>query len=94
VAIARALINDPVLVPADAPTSNLDSRTGVEIVAIFQRLNRQGMTVVLVTHESDIARFARPVLQFRDGRIVADNPIAHPTDATALLPSLLIEVER
>jgi putative ABC transport system ATP-binding protein len=66
----------------------------VEIMAIFQQLNRQGMTVVLVTNESDIARFARRVLQFRDGRILADSPIAHPLEATALLPSLPIEVER
>jgi putative ABC transport system ATP-binding protein len=94
VAIARALVNDPVLVLADEPTGNLDSRTSVEVMAIFQQLNRQGLTVVLVTHESDIVRFARRVLHFRDGHVVADGPIAHPMEAAAVLPSLSIEGER
>src|SRR5436190_19546953 len=64
VAIARALINDPVLILADEPTGNLDSRTSVEIMAVFQELNRSGITVVLVTHEADIARHARPTVSF------------------------------
>jgi putative ABC transport system ATP-binding protein len=93
VAIARALINDPVLVLADEPTGNLDTRTSVEVVAILQQLNRSGITVVLVTHEADIAAFARRILRFRDGRLVADEPVAKPLDAEQLLPSLPAEVE-
>jgi putative ABC transport system ATP-binding protein len=94
VAIARALVNDPVLVLADEPTGNLDSRTSIEVMAIFQQLNRDGITVVLVTHESDIARFARRILRFRDGHIVGDDPVARPAEAGALLASLPLEVER
>src|SRR5438093_2836731 len=91
VAIARALINDPVLILADEPTGNLDSRTSVEIMAVFQELNRSGITVVLVTHEADIARHARRVLTFRDGRLIADEPVGEPTDARRLLPTLAAE---
>jgi putative ABC transport system ATP-binding protein len=72
VAIARALVTEPLLILADEPTGALDSRTSLEIMALLQELNRQGMTVVLVTHELDIARFARRVLVFRDGRVVQD----------------------
>ena len=72
VAIARALVTEPLLILADEPTGALDSRTSSEIMALFQDLNRQGMTVVLVTHEADIARFARRLLRFLDGRLVAD----------------------
>jgi putative ABC transport system ATP-binding protein len=72
VAIARALVTEPLLILADEPTGALDSRTSLEIMALFQELNRQGMTVVLVTHEPDVARFARRILSFRDGRIVQD----------------------
>ena len=72
VAIARALVTEPLLILADEPTGALDSRTSLEIMALLQELNRQGMTVVLVTHEPDIARFARRILGFRDGRIVQD----------------------
>jgi len=91
VAIARALINDPVLILADEPTGNLDSRTSVEIMAVFQELNRSGITVVLVTHEADIARHARRVLTFRDGRLIADEPVGEPTDARRLLSTLAAE---
>ena len=69
VAIARALVTQPLLILADEPTGALDSRTSQEIMGLFQDLNRQGMTVVLVTHEADIAGFARRVLHFRDGRV-------------------------
>jgi putative ABC transport system ATP-binding protein len=72
VAIARALVTEPLLILADEPTGALDSRTSLEIMALLQELNRQGMTVVLVTHEGDVARFARRILAFRDGRIVQD----------------------
>jgi putative ABC transport system ATP-binding protein len=91
VAIARALINDPVLLLADEPTGNLDSRTSVEIMALFQNLNRSGITIVLVTHEPDIARHARRILTFRDGRLIGDEPVAERTDAARLLATLAPE---
>ena len=72
VAIARALVTEPLLILADEPTGALDSRTSLEIMSLLQELHRQGMTVVLVTHEPDIARFARRVLGFLDGRVVQD----------------------
>jgi putative ABC transport system ATP-binding protein len=72
VAIARALVTEPLIILADEPTGALDSHTSLEIMALFQELNRQGMTVVLVTHEADVARFARRLLRFRDGRLVSD----------------------
>jgi putative ABC transport system ATP-binding protein len=74
VAIARALINDPKLMLADEPTGNLDSKTSEEVMAVFQRLNDGGKTVVLITHETDIAEYARRVVVFRDGRVVEDRP--------------------
>jgi putative ABC transport system ATP-binding protein len=70
VAIARALVTEPLLILADEPTGALDSRTSLEIMALFQELNRQGMTVVLVTHEPDVARYAQRTITFRDGRVV------------------------
>jgi putative ABC transport system ATP-binding protein len=72
VAIARALVNQPRLLLADEPTGNLDSYSSVEIMGIFQDLNRQGITVVLVTHEDDIAAFTKRIVRFRDGRITSD----------------------
>jgi putative ABC transport system ATP-binding protein len=86
VAIARALVTRPLLILADEPTGALDSRTSLEIMALFQSLNRDGMTVVLVTHEPDVARFARRVLRFRDGRLVADASTPMD-DAAAMLAS-------
>jgi putative ABC transport system ATP-binding protein len=85
VAIARALVTRPALILADEPTGALDSRTSLEIMALFQELNRQGMTVVLVTHEPDVARFARRALRFLDGRVVADEANAAPDDARDML---------
>ncbi len=76
VAIARALITDPAILLADEPTGNLDSRTSEEVLAIFQALNDEGRTVILITHEPDIARFARREVHFRDGRIISDEPVA------------------
>jgi putative ABC transport system ATP-binding protein len=87
VAIARALVNDPILFLADEPTGNLDTRTSVEIMAILQALNRSGITIVLVTHEDDIARYARRILRFRDGELIEDDPVAAPIDAHAVLAS-------
>ena len=72
VAIARAIINDPQLILADEPTGNLDSRTSVEVMAFFQELQRSGITVILVTHEPDIAAFADRVVVMRDGRVISD----------------------
>ncbi|MBI2461163.1 MAG: ATP-binding cassette domain-containing protein, partial [Candidatus Rokubacteria bacterium] len=85
VAIARALVNAPALILADEPTGNLDSRTSVEILAIFQHLNRQGITVVLVTHEPDVAAYARRIITFRDGRVVGDRAVTARRDAAVQL---------
>ena len=91
VAIARALINDPVLILADEPTGNLDSRTSLEIMAVFQELNRNGITIVLVTHEADVARHAQRALTFRDGRLITDDLVSEPTDARRLLSTLTVD---
>jgi putative ABC transport system ATP-binding protein len=84
VAIARALVNDPVLMLADEPTGALDSHTSLEIIALLQRLNRSGVTIVLVTHEADVAKFAGRVLAFRDGKLRSDRAQT-PEDAAAEL---------
>jgi putative ABC transport system ATP-binding protein len=91
VAIARALINEPVLVLADEPTGALDSRTSVEIMALFQDLNRTGITIVLVTHEPDVARYAGRNLTFRDGRVIKDEALDEPSDARQMLAALPVE---
>ena len=83
VAIARALVNDPAILLADEPTGNLDTRTSVEIMAVFQGLNARGMTVLLVTHEPDIACYAKRIIELRDGRIVRDEPVAAPRHAAS-----------
>jgi putative ABC transport system ATP-binding protein len=75
VAIARALVNAPELILADEPTGALDTRTSLELMALLQQLNDEGMTLVLVTHEPDIAQFAKRILVFRDGRVVEDRPV-------------------
>lgn len=84
VAIARALANHPVLVLADEPTGALDTQTSVEIMHLLQRLNRDGITIILVTHEPDIARFARRILRFRDGRIIDPTMLSDPTPPEAV----------
>jgi putative ABC transport system ATP-binding protein len=76
VAIARALVNEPTLLLADEPTGNLDTRTSIEVMQIFQSLNDRGLTIVLVTHEPDIAEYARRIVAFRDGRVRSDHPVA------------------
>jgi len=88
VALARALVNEPRLILADEPTGNLDSRTSVEIMALLQALNRTGITVVLVTHEADIARHAGRAIAFRDGRVRADTPVERPLRAEDILKTL------
>jgi putative ABC transport system ATP-binding protein len=76
VAIARALVTQPTLLLADEPTGNLDSHTSVEILALFQELNDQGITILLVTHEPDVAGYAKRKVEVRDGRILRDEPVA------------------
>jgi len=93
VAIARALVNDPAVILADEPTGNLDTRTSVEVLALLQRLNREGLTIVLVTHELDIAAYASRGLTFRDGRLKSDERAAQPRDAAAALAELPAEEE-
>jgi putative ABC transport system ATP-binding protein len=85
VAIARSLVNEPAVMLADEPTGNLDTRTSIEILALLQRLNREGLTIVLVTHEPDIAAYAGRVLVFRDGRLLSDERRPAPDDAAAAL---------
>jgi putative ABC transport system ATP-binding protein len=88
VAIARALVNNPSILLADEPTGNLDTRSGEEIMDIFQRLNSEGVTVILVTHEMEIARHAGRILHFRDGRLVKDERVERPNRAGDILKQL------
>jgi putative ABC transport system ATP-binding protein len=88
VAVARALVNRPSILLADEPTGNLDSRTSVEIMEVFQGLNDKGLTIVMVTHEHDIAEFAKRVLVFRDGKIRKDEPVRNRPRATEVLKTL------
>jgi putative ABC transport system ATP-binding protein len=82
VAIARALVTTPTLLLADEPTGNLDSRTTVEVMALFQELNDQGITIVLVTHEPDVAQYAKRIVEVRDGHIRRDHPVTNRRSAT------------
>src|SRR5712675_2309962 len=92
VAIARALINDPEVLLADEPTGNLDSRTSVEIMAIFQELNGRGITIVMVTHESDIAAYAQRNVVLRDGLVLNDLAVAEPRNAVVEMERLATSV--
>src|SRR5438309_1094543 len=89
VAIARALVNQPALLLADEPTGNLDSQTSIEIMGVFQKLNEKGITLVMVTHELDIARYTKRNVVMRDGRIVHDAPLSDRLDAESELRRLL-----
>jgi putative ABC transport system ATP-binding protein len=88
VAIARALVNDPSLILADEPTGNLDSRTSVEVMEIFQKLNDHGITILLVTHENDIAEFAKRNVVFKDGRVKKDFSVEHRRNAIEQLKDM------
>ncbi len=85
VAIARALVTRPSLLLADEPTGNLDSRTTIEVCALFQELNEAGLTIVLVTHEPDVAQFAKRIVELRDGLVVRDEPVRHRGSAASVL---------
>ncbi|MGC9361432.1 MAG: ABC transporter ATP-binding protein [Candidatus Syntrophosphaera sp.] len=88
VAIARAIVNDPVFLLADEPTGNLDTHTSVEIMEFFQKLHSEGKTIILVTHEFDISRYAERIITFRDGKVVSDIRNENPNDAAEDLKRL------
>jgi len=88
VAIARALVTQPTLLLADEPTGNLDTRTSVEVMALFQALNDQGITILVVTHEPDIAQYVKRVVEVRDGRILRDHPVTGRRNAADDLRAL------
>jgi putative ABC transport system ATP-binding protein len=91
VAIARSLVNDPVLILADEPTGNLDTRTSIEIMELFQDLNEKGRTIVYVTHEADIAKFATRNIMFRDGKINRESIVIKRLNAKEILKSMPVE---
>jgi putative ABC transport system ATP-binding protein len=93
VAIARALVNQPRILLADEPTGNLDSRTSVEVMSVFQELNNQGITILIVTHESDISQYTKRIVHMRDGHILNDKPVAKPISARKALETMVEETD-
>jgi putative ABC transport system ATP-binding protein len=91
VAIARALVNQPTLLLADEPTGNLDTQTSIEIMGVFQKLNDQGITIIMVTHELDIARYTKRMVILRDGKIVTDEAVQGRSVAETELQKLRAE---
>jgi putative ABC transport system ATP-binding protein len=88
VAIARALINDPAIILADEPTGNLDSKSGTEILAIFKRLHKQDRTIIMITHDSNVAEHCDRVIVLKDGRIAEERAVSQPRDAENELQEL------
>ena len=93
VAIARALVNRPAIILADEPTGNLDSLTSIDVMSVFQDLNSQGITIILVTHEADIAMYAKRIVEMRDGLIQSDKLVENRRDAEKDLFNLVKENE-
>jgi putative ABC transport system ATP-binding protein len=93
VAIARSLVNDPVVILADEPTGNLDTRTSLEVMGIFQKLNQKGITIVIVTHEADIAAFTKRNIIFRDGKIIKAIEMDNPRNAMNEMANMPVMVE-
>lgn len=87
VAIARALVNDPAIILSDEATGNLDSKASIEIAELFVRLNNAGKTIVMITHEMDIAQYAKRIVTFRDGKIIGDRPVTERTELQETIPS-------
>jgi putative ABC transport system ATP-binding protein len=88
VAIARAIVNNPMIILGDEPTGNLDSRTSEEIMAVFQQLNREGKTVIIVTHEEDIAQHCKRIIRFKDGFVRVDEQVPNQVDAREILKNM------
>ena len=91
VAIARSLVNQPALLLADEPTGNLDTQTSIEIMGVFQKLNDQGITIIMVTHELDIAHYTKRTIVMRDGLVVSDTPVTNRLSAEKELSRLKAE---
>ena len=92
-AVARALINNPSLILADEPTGNLDTHRGQEVLALFQDLHREGITIILVTHEEQVSQHAQRVLRMMDGHLASDRVVERPLEARAVLAQMLAESE-